>query len=89
MSTKQKYYISIDSELYNGLSKIATVNQIAISDLIKLIANINVKTVQLREFHPRAKRVAYYANEKLLKLNKANVNYKILRFLEIYEGNWG
>lgn len=89
MTLKQKYYISIDSELYNSLAKIATANQIAISDLIKLIASINVKTVQLREFHPKQIRVAYYAAEKLLKLNKANVNYKILRFLELYEGNFG
>jgi hypothetical protein len=88
MSTKQKFYISIDTELYNHLTNIAKANQIAVSDLIKLIANINVKTVQLREFCPKTTRVAYYAKQKLLKLNKANVNYKILRFLELYEGNF-
>lgn len=86
---KQKYYISIDSELYNSLLKISTANQVAMSDLIKLIANINVKTVQLRDFYPKTTRVAYYATEKLLKLSKTNVNYKVLRFLELYEGNFG
>lgn len=88
MKSKNKYYISVDTELYNALLKIATANQIAMSDLIKLISNINVKTVQLRDFNHKTTRISYYSYYPLLRLSKINVNYKILKFLELYDGNF-
>lgn len=89
MVTKNKYYIRVDSELYNALLKISKSNQVAISNLIKLIADINVRTVQLRDFNSKNTRISYYASSPLLKLNKLNINYKILKFLELYEAHFG
>lgn len=85
---KQKFYLSIDRELYHRLLQILQELDITMSDLLKIISRVQVNTVQLSNFSGKNTRVAYYAFEPLLHLNKGNINYKILKFIEVFENSF-
>ncbi|MGV3279193.1 hypothetical protein ACFX5K_06085 [Rickettsiales bacterium LUAb2] len=78
---KKQRVISIDNNLHEKLEKLAMSLELPVSNLLKIANKVNVRAVKPEQFNNKV-RVIYYSNEAFM---KHLINYKIMRFLEVYE----